>query len=418
MHIKKVLASKGLTGFYFDDQQAIKAGAVENGFAYDGRPLISGFTGVRQKDESLSIILILSDGSIAYGDCAAVQYSGAGGRDPLFLSDDFLPVVEEYLAEKLNGRKISSFREMAGEIEQMEGPSGERLHTALRYGVTQALLHAVAIKENKLMCEVVSAEYGTELSLESIPIFAQTGDERYNNADKAILKRADVLPHGLINNVELKLGRRGELLLEYTTWLINRIKQLAGEDYRPVLHLDVYGTLGLAFENDLEEIAEYIGQLEKVAAPYKLRVEGPVDLGSKEKQLDALYKLKVLLVVKGITAEIVADEWCNTFDDVRDFVDAQAAHMIQVKTPDLGGINNVVEAILYAKERGVGAYQGGTCNETDRSARICVHLALAARPDQMLAKPGMGVDEGMMIVRNEMERALRIMRFKREQAVL
>jgi methylaspartate ammonia-lyase len=226
------------------------------------------------------------------------------------------------------------------------------------------------------------------------------------------------LPHGLINNVELKLGRRGELLLEYTTWLINRIKQLAGEDYRPVLHLDVYGTLGLAFENDLEEIAEYIGQLEKVAAPYKLRVEGPVDLGSKEKQLDALYKLKVLLVVKGITAEIVADEWCNTFDDVRDFVDAQAAHMIQVKTPDLGGINNVVEAILYAKERGVGAYQGGTCNETDRSARICVHLALAARPDQMLAKPGMGVDEGMMIVRNEMERALRIMRFKREQAVL
>lgn len=173
--------------------------AVENGFAYDGRPLISGFTGVRQKGESLSIILILSDGSIAYGDCAAVQYSGAGGRDPLFLSDDFLPVVEEYLAEKLNGRKISSFREMAGEIEQMEGPSGERLHTALRYGVTQALLHAVAIKENKLMCEVVSAEYGTELSLESIPIFAQTGDERYNNADKAILKRADVLPHGLIN---------------------------------------------------------------------------------------------------------------------------------------------------------------------------------------------------------------------------
>jgi methylaspartate ammonia-lyase len=418
MHIKKVLASKGLTGFYFDDQQAIKGGAVENGFAYNGQPLTAGFTGVRQQGESLSIILILTDGNIAYGDCAAVQYSGAGGRDPLFLSDDFVPVVEEFLAEKLNGREITSFREMAGEVDQTEGPSGERLHTALRYGVTQALLHAVAIKENKLMCEVVSAEYRTELSLEPIPIFAQTGDERYSNADKAILKRADVLPHGLINNVELKLGRKGELLLDYTIWLKNRIRQLAGEDYRPVLHLDVYGTLGLAFDNDLEEIAEYIGQLEKAAAPYKIRIEGPVDLGSKEKQLDALYKLKILLVVKGIAAEIVADEWCNTFDDVRDFVDAQAAHMVQVKTPDLGGINNVVEAILYAKERGVGAYQGGTCNETDRSARVCVHLALAARPDQMLAKPGMGVDEGMMIVRNEMERALRIMRFKREQAVL
>ena len=82
------------------------------------------------------------------------------------------------------------------------------------------------------------------------------------------------------------------------------------------------------------------------------------------------------------------------------------------------GNNNVVVAIIYDKKRGVGAYQGGTCNETDRSAQVCVHLALATCPDQMLAKPGMGVDEGMMIVRNEMERALRIMRFKREQAVL
>ncbi|HHV35925.1 MAG TPA: methylaspartate ammonia-lyase [Syntrophomonadaceae bacterium] len=417
MHIEKVLASKGLTGFYFDDQQAIKEGAKENGFAYDGQPLTSGFTGVRQRGESLSIIFILSDGSIAYGDCAAVQYSGAGGRDPLFLSGGFIPIVEEYLAERLTGREITSFREMAGEIDQMPGPSEDRLHTALRYGITQALLHAVAIKEKKLMCEVVSEEYDTELSLEPIPIFAQTGDERYNNADKAIIKQADVLPHGLINNVELKLGRKGELLLDYTTWLKNRIRQLAGEDYQPILHLDVYGTLGLAFDNNLERIAEYICQLEMAAAPYKIRIEGPVDLGSKEKQLDAMCKLKILLSVKGVAVEIVADEWCNTLDDVRDFVDARAAHMIQVKTPDLGGINNVVEAIIYAKKRGVGAYQGGTCNETDRSAQVCVHLALATCPDQMLAKPGMGVDEGMMIVRNEMERALRILRFQREQAI-
>ena len=31
-------------------------------------------------------MLILEDGQIAWGDCAAVQYSGAGGRDPLFLA--------------------------------------------------------------------------------------------------------------------------------------------------------------------------------------------------------------------------------------------------------------------------------------------------------------------------------------------
>ena len=86
--------------------------------------------------------------------------------------------------------------------------------------------------------------------------------------------------------------------------------------------------------------------------------------------------------------------------------------MIQVKSPDLGSISNAVEAILYAREHGVGAYLGGSCNETDRSAKACVHVALAARPDQMLAKPGMGVDEGMMIVFNEMQRALRLLKLK------
>jgi len=56
------------------------------------------------------------------------------------------------------------------------------------------------------------------------------------------------------------------------------------------------------------------------------------------------------------------------------------------------------------------AYQGGTCNETDVSARACVHLAMAARPERMLAKPGMGFDEGFMIVNNEMERIIAVLK--------
>jgi methylaspartate ammonia-lyase len=69
--------------------------------------------------------------------------------------------------------------------------------------------------------------------------------------------------------------------------------------------------------------------------------------------------------------------------------------------------------VLLCKERGVEAYLGGTCNETERSAQLCVHVALATRPYQMLAKPGMGVDEGFMIVTNEMRRALAVLRHKR-----
>ena len=76
----------------------------------------------------------------------------------------------------------------------------------------------------------------------------------------------------------------------------------------------------------------------------------------------------------------------------------------------MGGIQNTIEAVLYAKKFGVGAYVGGSCNETDGGARTAVHVALASRPDQMLAKPGMGVDEGLMIVTNEMNRTLALLK--------
>ena len=109
---------------------------------------------------------------------------------------------------------------------------------------------------------------------------------------------------------------------------------------------------------------------------------------------------------RGIPVELVADEWCNTLEDVREFADAKAGHMIQIKTPDLGSMHNSAEAVLYCREKGVGAYLGGSCNETDRSAQITAHVAMATSPAQMLAKPGMGFDEGFMIVYNEMQRIL------------
>ena len=75
-----------------------------------------------------------------------------------------------------------------------------------------------------------------------------------------------------------------------------------------------------------------------------------------------------------------------------------------MKTPDLGGIGNTVEALLLVRESGLAAYCGGSCNDTDVSARVCAHVAMACAADQVLARPGMGLDEGVMIVRNEMRR--------------
>ncbi len=406
MKIVDVICSAGRTGFYFDDQRAIKAGAGHDGFTYVGSTVTEGFTSVRQAGESISVMLVLEDGQVATGDCAAVQYSGAGGRDPLFLAEDFIPVIETEIAPKLIGRELNSFKDLAEEFDRMT-VGGKRLHTAIRYGVTQAILDGVAKAKKVTMAEVVRDEYNTGVQIKRIPIFTQSGDDRYNNSDKMIIKGADVMPHALINHVEDKLGLKGEKLRDYVKWLSDRVLKLrTSEDYNPIFHMDVYGTIGVAFNYDTKAMADYIATLEEAAKPFKLRVEGPMDVEHRERQMEALRDLTKELDDRGIDVELVADEWCNTYDDVVLFADNKSGHMLQIKTPDLGGVNNTIEAILYCKNKGVGAYCGGTCNETNRSAEICTNIAIACGADQCLAKPGMGVDEGYMIVNNEMNRVV------------
>ena len=233
MKIKNIVCSAGRTGFYFDDQRAIKKGAGHDGVFYVGEAVTDGFTSVRQAGESISVMIVLEDGQVAYGDCAAVQYSGAGGRDPLFLAKDFIPVIEKEIAPKLIGKEADNFRELAAFMEAIT-VDGKRLHTAIRYGLSQALLDAVAKATGRLMCEVVADEYGTTVSEEPIAIFTQSGDDRYDNADKMIIKGAQVLPHALINNVADKLGTKGEKLADYVAWLRDRIQSRS--PYRRLRH--------------------------------------------------------------------------------------------------------------------------------------------------------------------------------------
>ena len=95
MKINHVIFTKSYTGFYFDDQKAVKNDAIHGfGFLYIGEPMTEGFEKIRVPGEAISIQLVLDNLDVAVGDCAAVQYSGAGGRDPLFLADRYIPFYE------------------------------------------------------------------------------------------------------------------------------------------------------------------------------------------------------------------------------------------------------------------------------------------------------------------------------------
>ncbi|MGQ9517061.1 MAG: methylaspartate ammonia-lyase, partial [Anaerolineae bacterium] len=299
-------------------------------------------------------------------------------------------------------RLLAPEEEPPAEIVRQERP----LHPAVHYGVSQALLRAVAMARRQTMAEVIAEEWGLPAPERPVPIHAQCGGDRYHGADKMIARRLTSLPHALVDDIDEQLGRDAARLVQYARWLRARIEAAGGPDYRPTIHLDVHGALGKIYDNVLGKVLGDLYALERAVAPLPLRVESPVIMDSLPAQLEALRSLRDYIRIRKMQVQIVADEWANTLEDIRQFIAVRAADMIQIKMPDMGGIHHAVEAVLACKAAGIGAFLGGSCVETDLSARTAVHVALATQPAMILARPGMGVDEAAMITQNEMARAL------------
>ena len=402
MRIASVATVPITGGWYCDDKAAIETGRAEyDHYLLRGETSTPGFRHVREVGGGVGVILRLEDGSVAYGDGTSVTYAGVAGRDPLFRHEEHSDAFERLIGPWLVGQDVTDFTRLADGLESLSWRGG-RLHTAIRYAASQALLEGAALALRVTKAEVMAHSLSLEVSEGPLRLLIQSGDDPYATVDKAIYHRVDAFPHALIHDADRDLGRKGEKLLEYASWIVRRLGEHGVEaDYRPSLHFDCYGTIGRAFGLDMGEMTDYLLRLEEAVSPLSLQIEAPVEMGSQAEQIEALGALRESLAAKGGRAVLIADEWCNTLEDVGRFARAGAADMIQVKMPDLGGIAESARAVLECHRNGVAAYLGGSCNETDLNARNAVHVALATGADQVLARPGMGVDEAVSIMRNE-----------------
>jgi len=407
MKIESAIVVRGLGGYYNDDLDAIRAGAKRDGFMYRGQPVAQGFTSIRQPNDAACFLLTLDTGQTVFGDATSVCYASAGGRRGRFSFQDQEPYLSA-LCEEVVGESVDDFFRMSDELESREYEENFHLPAAM-YGLSQALIQAAALKARITPAEVLAEGVGADVAEQPIPIYVQS-DDRRTAVDKAILKRAAVLPHGVINDIDTALGRDGEILQEYLSWTIDRITEFGSADYDPVIHLDVYGLPGTIFDHDVERIADYLAELKAIVGTRSLCIETPVLMHRREAQIDMVGQLRAALLRKGVAVDLIVDEWANDLQDIRAFVEAGVTDMINVKSPDLGSIANSARAIRECWAGGVRPILGGSCAETDQSARIVAHIALATGPAWVMARPGLAVDEGMQIVHNEMVRTHALIR--------
>ncbi|TIT44500.1 MAG: methylaspartate ammonia-lyase, partial [Mesorhizobium sp.] len=161
MQIKDVLLAPGTGAFFYDDQAAIRSGAIQDGFVYVGEPVTPDFKSIRVPASSLSVGLVLADDTVVWGDMMGVQYSGAGGRDSLFETAQISDLTSRVVVPRLLDVNASCYLHSC--VKVFEPFGHKRLPLAIEYGVSQALLRAAAHFHRKTMAEIICAEFDLPL---------------------------------------------------------------------------------------------------------------------------------------------------------------------------------------------------------------------------------------------------------------
>jgi methylaspartate ammonia-lyase len=409
--LARLLATEGLACDYYKDVAALDGDPAADGLFFIGDPITEGFSAIKERARCLSLQLVLDNGAVGRGDCLSVIRAGSHERSRPFFPEEHVSAIAA-IGSRLEGVDFSSFRRVEALIGTLT-IDGEELHPALRYGLSQAALEAVASTRWLTMAETLADEYDLRVGPAEVPIFGCADWHHPDVVDRLMASRADVLPQGGFTTAE-SIGSRGERLLDFVTSMVERLAKIGSNGYQPVFHLDVYGKLGEVFDNDVGSVADYLARMSDLIRPLKLRVEDPIGGDCAATAQQAMRRLVAAVDERELPVSIVADEHCNTADDIAEWARLAAAHMIHIKLPDLGSVANAVEAARSCRDHGVGAYVGGTMNDTEISARVTVHLALAVGAEQVMAKPGVWPDVSVAVTRNEMARTLALWELRQD----
>jgi methylaspartate ammonia-lyase len=261
------------------------------------------------------------------------------------------------------------------------------LHPALQYGLTTALLQAVAAVNRESVAALVAREYEETLTETAVPLQITLDDETIQTARTILITHVASLGYTTSkNNHKAMLGANGERLQrhvrEVAAWL-----PTVDDSFQPALHLDLRDSFRELFDNDEGKILGALVGLDQAAKPYILHIQNPVWQDSCEEQLKSLEKLKGYLAFRRIKLKLVADAWVDSLADVTDFANSKVCHMVHVELPRLGNLEAGITAVRHLKSQNQSIILSGE----DRP--LTTHIALATQPTILSGSPQLHYNE-------------------------
>lgn len=400
--VKQLITAISWGSYYFEDITRIRKDLVNVPDRYHTPTHHQSYPRVRSPAPAVNIGLVLKSGRVAWGDCVPVSFSGKSGRalpkDPQALATWF----HENLEPWFKGRSLASWLTLENNFLDEFGD----IPAFIRYGVSQAMVSAVAEANAVPLWKIFASELGHAAPAERIALHGSCGGDWGDTVDRMLARGLMFLPQGQFEYLEQQIGLDGKNLIE---WIESFKKRAQRFNYQPVLTMDFHGALDELANGNLTKVADMIESFARAALPHHCHIESPILAQDFATFKSRISELKSLIEQRGLTSpmfRIVADEWANSVEDIRTLAISNAVDGVHVKMPDTGTLSECAEAVAILKDCKAFALLGGSCTETMNGAKATAHLASVIRPDAVLVKPGMGFDESFAFLDSEIARAV------------
>jgi len=368
---------------------------------------------------------VTDDNQRYWGQCRVAKNSDPSDENAFFETQQAVQTVQNLVQPALLGAPLARFREVVARLDdlietitvsrpappdptpteavsrrqlltgQLTPENGDKpvrmeqvqvqrpLPAALQWGLSQALLAAVAASKRLTITELLCDEFNMPHPESPVPLHIEVTDDN-------IAIAAPILSHQVASlgyttsatNHQSTLGVNAEKLQR----LVRQVRQwlsTAVPDQQPTIHLNVQGGLGVLFDNNEGKILGALYGLEHTAKPYPVAVQNAAIVNDRSSQIKILHRIKSYFRIRQMKIRLVADAWINSLEDVHAFLEAEAAHAIYLEAPRLGGIHHTLDAIQACRKKNVPVILSGN----GRFHTTIAQITLAARPSLVSGPP-------------------------------
>ena len=271
-----------------------------------------------------------------------------------------------------------------------------RLHPAIRYGVSEALLKAVCQQQQKTAVEILTDEFQLPRPVEPVKIQVPIRKGQMLHIDESV---ASLSYAATSADPATMLGDNAERIQRFVRQLRSQISS-AGFQHEIAIYLDMSGKLGDLYENQLGKILGSLYGLEKAAAPGSIFIQDPVLYDDPASQIDNLAQLHSFMRMRQMSLRLVAGSPIHTINDIDRYIENEAAHGFKLNLVHLGSIQETIAAVQACQRNDLSVFlEGGT-------PEILGQLALVSQPDYVIAAQDALLRSDLADIANEMNRAL------------